>query len=75
MRLITIGRWTAELHRRAFYITRQPDRNCPECGGTGGGWVPHGLGADWNECPCLDQIRTWRIPLAPRRRYPEEEPF
>ncbi|MEV0779235.1 hypothetical protein [Streptomyces sp. NPDC050428] len=73
---IRIGRWHIEYHQLAIHLTREPDPHCPNCGGTGGGWMSHRLGADWDECPCLDAIRTWRLPLWPRahRQY-TEEPF
>ncbi|MFJ1696230.1 hypothetical protein ACIOHC_13925 [Streptomyces sp. NPDC088252] len=74
---IRIGRWTAELHQRAIHITREPDPNCPDCSGGGGGWMPNGFGADWDECLCLDQLRTWSVPLwfRTRRQCPEGAPF
>lgn len=72
---IRIGRWTAELYQRAVHVTREPDSNCPNCSGSGGGWITYTSGADWDECGCLDQLRTWRLPLWPGRRYAETEPF
>jgi hypothetical protein len=71
----TFGRWQIELHQRAIYLTRQPDPHCPDCRGDLGGWVPHGADVDWDECACLDQLRTWRLPLWPRRTIREELPF
>ncbi|MBQ1165376.1 hypothetical protein KBZ21_46130, partial [Streptomyces sp. A73] len=65
-------RWIVEWHQRAIHITRLPTPNCPQCGGSGGGWIPTRLGADWDEGPCLDAIHTWRIPLAPRKRHETE---
>jgi hypothetical protein len=62
----TFSRWQIELHQRAIHLTRQPDPRCPDCRGSQGGWMSHRLGADWDECACLDQIRTWRLPLWPR---------
>lgn len=74
---IRIGRWQLELHRRAIHITREPDPNCPDCFGSRGGWQPTNFGADWDECQCLDQLRTWRIPYWPRTTttYAERNPF
>ncbi|MDX3230550.1 hypothetical protein [Streptomyces sp. ME19-01-6] len=69
------GRWQIELHRRAIHITREPDPDCPDCTGNRGGWQPNGTGPDWDECPCLDQLRTWRVPLWRRPAWPVEEPF
>lgn len=71
---IRIGRWWLELYQRAIHITRLPDPKCSDCGGTGGGWMPTGFGADWDECACLDQIHTWRLPLW-RRAELETRPF
>ncbi|QIP87590.1 hypothetical protein GLX30_30205 [Streptomyces sp. Tu 2975] len=74
--LIRLGRWTFDVFQRALHITREPDPNCADCNGSGGGWMPITLGADWDECGCLDQLRTWRLPLAPRRRATyTTEPF
>lgn len=73
---IRIGRWQLELHQRAIHITREPDPNCPHCRGSQGGWQRNGHGADWGECPCLDQLRTWRLPLWRRNTsYYTEAPF
>ncbi|WP_458089340.1 hypothetical protein [Streptomyces malaysiensis] len=73
---IRIGRWQIELHQRAIYITREPDPNCPDCRGSQGAWQAHDCGGDWDECPCLDQLRTWRLPLWRRRpSYYSEAPF
>jgi hypothetical protein len=69
---IRFGRWTAELHQRAVHVTREPD---PNCSGSGGGWISHRMGADWDECACLDQLRTWRLPVWPRSQRTETEPF
>ncbi|MFJ2110544.1 hypothetical protein ACIOEX_01225 [Streptomyces sp. NPDC087850] len=73
---LRIGRWQAELHQRAIHITREPDPHCPNCAGSRGSWMPHHLGADWDECACLDQLRTWRIPLWPHANHQyTKEPF
>jgi hypothetical protein len=72
---IRIGRWHLNTTLRAVYITREPDPTCPNCAGSSGSWMPHGIDADWDECPCLDQLRTWTIPLLPRNRNYEEAPF
>jgi hypothetical protein len=73
---IHFGRWTLDVFQRALHITREPHPDCPDCTGTGGGWMPHHLDNGWDECQCLDQLRTWRLPLAPRRRATYiEEPF
>lgn len=74
-RKITFGRWTAELYQRAIHVTREPDPHCPNCAGSRGGWIPYGDDADWDECSCLDQLRTWRLPLWPGARTTAEEPF
>jgi hypothetical protein len=72
----TFGRWQFELHQRAIHLTRQPNPRCPDCRGSQGGWMPHRLGADWDECACLDQLRTWRLPLWPGRATTGQEyPF
>jgi hypothetical protein len=71
----TFGRWQIELHQRAIHLTRQPDPNCTDCRGSQGGWIPHRLGADWDECACLDQLRTWTLRLWPRRNPAKEYPF
>lgn len=71
----TIGRWQLELHQRAIHLTRTPDPKCPACRGTLGGW-PLGDPADWTDCACIDQLRTWRLPLWPRRTTTSKEiPF
>lgn len=75
---IRIGRWHLEWHQRAIHITRLPDPDCPDCGGTGGGWAAAAgrFTTDWDECHCLDQLHTWRLPLGPRgRRGYTPEPF
>lgn len=72
---VRFGRWTAELHQRAVHLTREPDPNCPNCSGSGGGWTAHRSGVDWDEGACLDQLRTWRLPLWPGRQRTETEPF
>ncbi|MFJ7999040.1 hypothetical protein ACIQ7D_18095 [Streptomyces sp. NPDC096310] len=71
---IHIGRWHIEYHKRAIYITREPNPNCPNCNGSRGGWIAYGTDADWDECACLAQLRNWRIPLWPstNRAYTEE---
>ncbi|WP_445520517.1 hypothetical protein [Streptomyces sp. NEAU-174] len=70
---IRIGRWQAELHQRAIYITREPNPNCPDCSGERRAWW---VDSPYDEpCHCLDQLRTWRLPLWRRRPYPVEEPF
>ncbi|MFH8410700.1 hypothetical protein ACH4FX_38905 [Streptomyces sp. NPDC018019] len=74
-RTIRIGRWEIELYQRALHLFRGPDPHCTRCGGTGGGWVPTGHGPDWDGCACLDDIRTWRLPLWRRTRGDEEAPF
>lgn len=74
-RKLTIGRWTVELYHRAVHLTRQPDPKCPDCAGSQGGWIRYGGDAGWDECPCLDQLRTWRLPLWPGRPVTAEEPF
>jgi len=73
---IRIGRWTLDIFQRAIHLTREPALNCPKCAGTRGGWMPHHLDADWIECRCLDQLRTWRMPLwsRPASTY-SGEPF
>jgi hypothetical protein len=75
----TIGRWQIELHQRALYLTRQPkaDPNCGACSGRGGhGWITADGGGDWEDCHCLSWLRTWRLPLWPRRNTRTEEyPF
>ncbi|MEV8403571.1 hypothetical protein [Streptomyces niveus] len=73
---IRIGRWHIEYHQRAIHIVREPAPNCPDCNGTGGGWIGTSQHADWDECACLDDVRTWRLPLWLRatRQY-TEEPF
>jgi hypothetical protein len=72
---IRLGRWHAEIHRRGLWITREPDPNCAHCSGRGGHWRLVGTGAELDECHCLDQLRTWRLPLWPRRPEPIERPF
>ncbi|MER5461615.1 hypothetical protein ABT010_13195 [Streptomyces sp. NPDC002668] len=74
-----IGRWQVELHQRAIHLTRQPkaDPNCNACSGRGGHGLTteDGLG-DWEDCHCLSWLRTWRLPLWPRRTNTREEyPF
>lgn len=75
----TFGRWQLELHQRAIYLTRQPkaDPNCTACRGQGGhGWITEFGSADWEDCHCLQQIRTWRLPMWPRTARPYTgEPF
>lgn len=75
----TIGRWQLELHQRAIYLTRQPkaDPKCAYCLGHGGhGWVTEFDNVDWEDCTCVEQIRTWRLPLWPRsNRAYRTEPF
>ncbi|WP_217235410.1 hypothetical protein [Streptomyces sp. AC555_RSS877] len=71
----TFGRWQVELHQRAIHLTRQPDPKCPECHGDLGGW-PLGNRDNWSDCACIDQLRTWRLPLWPRRADTREDlPF
>lgn len=71
-----IGRWHIEWHQRAIHITREPDPNCPNCNGSRGGWIGTNTHADWDECQCLDQLRTWRIPLWRRpNHWHIQEPF
>ena len=72
---VRVGRLQLELHRQAIHLTREPDPNCPDCSGGGGGWVPLGGDVDWDECHCLDQIRHWTLRLWPRRTRTYEEPF
>ena len=77
-RSITIGRWTADLHQRAIHITREPKAksNCGSCAGQGGhGWITPGGDADWEDCHCVSQLRTWRLPLLTRSTATEEHPF
>jgi len=73
---VRIGRLQLELHQRAIHLTREPDPNCSNCAGSRGGFTPLGLDADWIECRCLDQLRTWRMPLwsRPASTY-SGEPF
>lgn len=75
----TVGRWQIELHQRALYLTRQPkaDPNCTACSGHGGHGITTEDGSgDWEDCHCLSWLRTWRLPLAPRRgTRTEEYPF
>ncbi|MER5875529.1 hypothetical protein ABT119_06310 [Streptomyces sp. NPDC001910] len=75
----TIGRWQLELHQRAIHLTRTPkaDPNCGACNGQGGhGWTTASGDPDWEDCHCLDQLHTWRIPLwrRPEHAY-ADEPF
>lgn len=73
---IRLGRWEIDIYQRAIHITREPDPNCPDCAGhRGHGWITSSGNADWDECRCLDDVRTWRLPLWIRRPYPAEEPF
>jgi hypothetical protein len=73
---IRIGRLQLELHQRAIHLTREPDPNCADCGGSRGGWMTPGPSWEWDECACLDQLRTWRLPLWPRRTATySTEPF
>jgi hypothetical protein len=65
----TIKHWQIEYEQRAIHLTRHPkaDPDCTACHGRGGhGYVtPDGYG-DWDDCHCLTQMRTWRLPLWPR---------
>jgi hypothetical protein len=74
----TFGRWQIELYQRAIHLTRhpRPDPNCTSCKGAGGhGYVVDDT-PDWEDCHCLQQIRTWRLPLWPRKAGTREEaPF
>ncbi|MFD8919405.1 hypothetical protein ACFV0Y_16500 [Streptomyces sp. NPDC059569] len=72
---IRIRRWQVELYQRAIHVTREPDPNCPDCGGMCGGWSGNAQRASWDECHCLDDIRTWRLPIWRRRHEFEPEPF
>lgn len=74
---VHIGRWHIEYQRRVIHITHTPNPNCRDCGGTGGGWEPHWSGADWAGCYCLYELRSWRLPIWPRRTNHQysEEPF
>lgn len=72
---IRLGRWEIDLYQRAIHITREPDPDCPDCAGEKGGWIAYRGDAEWDECQCLDQLRTWRFPLWARRSYPAGEPF
>jgi hypothetical protein len=73
---IRLGRMEVEYHRRALHFTRNPDPNCPDCSGRRGhGWIIDDGEVDWDECQCVDQLRTWRLPLWPSRPYSAEEPF
>jgi hypothetical protein len=74
----TFGRWQLELYQRAIHLTRQPksDPDCSSCKGTGGhGYITDGDCGDWEDCHCLNQLRTWRLPLWPGRTTTEEYPF
>jgi hypothetical protein len=74
----TFGRWQFELHRRSIYLTRQPktDPKCTSCRGDGGhGWITASGDPDWEDCHCVADIRTWRLPLWFRRNIREEYPF
>ena len=74
----TFGHWQIELHRRAIYLTKfpKPNPNCTACHGYGGhGWITADDNPDWEDCHCVDQLRTWRLPLWPRRPIREEYPF
>lgn len=81
-RTITIGRWMAELHRRAIHITRGPSRRCPKCHGEGGSeWggdlnADGTLASDWEVelCDCWNPI-GFRISLWRRSRRDEAVPF
>lgn len=76
MKPIRIGRWHIEIYRGGIETTREPHPNCPDCWGRGGhGWMTQGGDADWEDCHCIGQLRTWRLPLWPSRRHPAEEPF
>ncbi|WP_255951602.1 hypothetical protein [Streptomyces odontomachi] len=70
---IRLGRWHIEVHRRGLWITREPDPDCPHCrGGRRAWWID----SPYDEpCPCLNQLRTWRLHLWPRRPIREEYPF
>jgi hypothetical protein len=71
----TFGRWQIELYQRAIHLTRQPKPRCPACRGDLGGW-PLGDPNGWPDCNCVDQLRTWRLPLWPRRVDTREDvPF
>lgn len=73
---IRLGRWEIDIYQRAIHITREPDPDCPDCAGHRcHGWTAPGGDADWDECRCLDDVRTWRLPFWARRPYPEEAPF
>jgi hypothetical protein len=75
-RTLRLGRWQLEYHRRALHLTQVPDPDCRDCQGRGA-WRPGHFGADWHQCPCLDQLRVWRVPLWRRelRTYAQEPPF
>lgn len=75
MKPISIGRWDIDVFQRALHLTREPKPDCPDCASSGGGWMPHHLGAGWEDCHCVDQIRVWRLPLWFRRTTTEEYPF
>lgn len=72
-RTIRFGRWTAELYQRAIYLTRGPDRSCPDCRGEGGIEVGHRItdggdvDYDTDVCGCWDPAGI-RIPLWRRRQ-------
>ncbi|MGW2048645.1 hypothetical protein ACWCPF_26190 [Streptomyces sp. NPDC001858] len=73
-----VGRWQIELHQRAVHLTRQPkaDPACGACYGRGGhGWFTASGNADWEDCHCVNQLRTWSLRLWPRRDTAKEYPF
>lgn len=72
---IRLGRWEIDIYQRAIHITREPNPHCPDCAGEKGGWITYSVGADWDECRCLDQLHTWRLPIWTRRPYAMQEPF
>jgi hypothetical protein len=74
----TFGRWQLELYQRAIHLTRtpKPDPNCRSCKGAGGhGYVTEDDSADWEDCHCIDQLRTWTVRFWPRRNPEKEFPF
>lgn len=73
---LRFGRWEVELYQRAVHVHRKPDPNCRDCGGEGGhGVIDIEYGPDWDDCHCLNQLRTWRLPYWPRRTKTQEYPF
>lgn len=73
---IRIGRWHIEIYRRGIEIIREPHPDCPDCRGRGGQvLIAHDGHADWDDCHCTGQLRTWRLPLWRRPATDERYPF